>query len=210
MEVHAPHQPIHSWRDFFIHLITITIGLLIALGLEGLVEMSHHRNLVKEARADLRAEMTSNHALVASNLAEIRADREVLKGDIRTLVSIRSGKKEKKESVSYRLKWSPFGNSAWKTTENSGALIYMDFESERDLADVYDQQDLVSSREKQIERDHALAMAAFLINEDPEKMTSQETQLGLQRSADLVMDLQTLEQWLLQLDEKYVRELNKF
>jgi hypothetical protein len=86
----------------------------------------------------------------------------------------------------------------------------MDFESERDLADVYDQQDLVSSREKQIERDHALAMAAFLINEDPEKMTSQETQLGLQRSADLVMDLQTLEQWLLQLDEKYVRELNKF
>ncbi len=172
--------------------------------------MSHHRNLVKEARADLRAEMTSNHALVASNLAEIRADREVLKGDIRTLVSIRSGKKEKKESVSYRLKWSPFGNSAWKTTENSGALIYMDFESERDLADVYDQQDLVSSREKQIERDHALAMAAFLINEDPEKMTSQETQLGLQRSADLVMDLQTLEQWLLQLDEKYVRELNKF
>jgi hypothetical protein len=41
-------------------------------------------------------------------------------------------------------------------------------------------------------------------------MTSQETQLGLQRSADLVMDLQTLEQWLLQLDEKYVRELNKF
>jgi hypothetical protein len=210
LEVHAPHQPIHSWRDFFIHLITITIGLLIALGLEGLVEMSHHRNLVKEARADLRAEMTSNHALVASNLAEIRADREVLKGDIRTLVSIRSGKKEKKESVSYRLKWSPFGNSAWKTTENSGALIYMDFESERDLADVYDQQDLVSSREKQIERDHALAMAAFLINEDPEKMTSQETQLGLQRSADLVMDLQTLEQWLLQLDEKYVRELNKF
>ena len=37
MDVHAPHEPIHTWRDFFIHLITITVGLLIAISLEGMV-----------------------------------------------------------------------------------------------------------------------------------------------------------------------------
>jgi len=38
MDVHPPHGAIHGWRDFFVHLIVITLGLLIALGLEGIVE----------------------------------------------------------------------------------------------------------------------------------------------------------------------------
>ena len=31
-------HPTHTWRDFFLHLATITIGLLIAVGLEQTVE----------------------------------------------------------------------------------------------------------------------------------------------------------------------------
>jgi len=38
MDVHPVHGSIHSVRDFFRHLLTITIGILIALGLEGIVE----------------------------------------------------------------------------------------------------------------------------------------------------------------------------
>ena len=38
MDVHAPHEPINTWRDFALHLIIVTIGLLIALSLEALVE----------------------------------------------------------------------------------------------------------------------------------------------------------------------------
>jgi hypothetical protein len=34
IEVHPPEEPLHGWRDFLIHLATITIGLLIALSLE--------------------------------------------------------------------------------------------------------------------------------------------------------------------------------
>jgi len=43
LEVHAPHETIHSWKDFFIHIATITIGLLIAISLEQAVEYVHHR-----------------------------------------------------------------------------------------------------------------------------------------------------------------------
>ncbi len=43
-------------------LATITIGLLIALGLEGCVEWQHHRHLVHEAEASLRAEIKSNES----------------------------------------------------------------------------------------------------------------------------------------------------
>ncbi len=41
LDVHpAPHAA-HSWKDFFIHIATIVIGLLIAVGLEQMVEYFH-------------------------------------------------------------------------------------------------------------------------------------------------------------------------
>jgi len=30
LDVHAPHETVHTWKDFFIHLTTFVIGLLIA------------------------------------------------------------------------------------------------------------------------------------------------------------------------------------
>lgn len=44
MEVHPPEHGIHSWRDFLVHMGTITLGLLIAIGLEQTVECFHHRH----------------------------------------------------------------------------------------------------------------------------------------------------------------------
>ena len=49
LDVHPPHNPTHTWRDFFIHIATIVIGLLIAIGLEQLVERIHHSNQAREA-----------------------------------------------------------------------------------------------------------------------------------------------------------------
>jgi len=43
LDVHAPHNTVHTWKDFFVHLGTIAIGLLIAIGLEQSVEALHHR-----------------------------------------------------------------------------------------------------------------------------------------------------------------------
>jgi hypothetical protein len=43
LDVHAPHDSIHTWKGFLIHIATITTGLLIAIGLEQLVEHLHHR-----------------------------------------------------------------------------------------------------------------------------------------------------------------------
>jgi hypothetical protein len=50
LDVHPPHAAIHGWRDFFIHIATITIGLLIAIGLEQTVEYVHHREQLSDAR----------------------------------------------------------------------------------------------------------------------------------------------------------------
>jgi len=44
MEVHPPEHGIHSWRDFFVHMGTICLGLLVAIGLEQSVEWAHRRH----------------------------------------------------------------------------------------------------------------------------------------------------------------------
>ena len=50
LEVHPPHEPIHSWRDFATHILAIVVGLLIAVGLEQTVEYVHHSHQRKELR----------------------------------------------------------------------------------------------------------------------------------------------------------------
>lgn len=68
MEVHAPHEAIHSWKDFWIHLGTITIGLLIAIGLEQSVEAVHRVHERRQLQADLRTEASNNRQIIARDL----------------------------------------------------------------------------------------------------------------------------------------------
>ena len=48
LDVHPPHEKVHGFKDFLLHILTITIGLLIALSLEGCVEWRHHRHLDRD------------------------------------------------------------------------------------------------------------------------------------------------------------------
>jgi len=60
LDVHAPHSPLHGTKEFFFHLFTITVGLLIATQIESCVEWRHHVHLAEEARASLRVEIQKN------------------------------------------------------------------------------------------------------------------------------------------------------
>jgi hypothetical protein len=62
MEVHAPHHPLNTWREFWIHLGTITVGLLIALGLEQTVEGMHRVHERHALQRELHDEGEHNQA----------------------------------------------------------------------------------------------------------------------------------------------------
>jgi hypothetical protein len=68
LDVHAPHESIHTWKGFVIHIATITIGLLIAIGLEQLVEYFHHRHQAAAIAGKLKAESYENIATVRSDI----------------------------------------------------------------------------------------------------------------------------------------------
>src|SRR5438874_264242 len=60
LDVHPAHHAATTWRDFFIHIATIVLGLLIAIGLEQTVEYFHHRHQIAETRELLRNEREDN------------------------------------------------------------------------------------------------------------------------------------------------------
>jgi hypothetical protein len=68
MDVHAPQGGIHTWRDFWIHLGTITIGLLIAISLEQGVEALHRLHERHVLEHDLREEAERNRDILTTDM----------------------------------------------------------------------------------------------------------------------------------------------
>ena len=56
LDVHAPTDALHSWKGFFIHIATIVVGLVIAVGLEQSVEAINRHREVHTLREDLGQE----------------------------------------------------------------------------------------------------------------------------------------------------------
>ena len=79
LDVHAPHQLVHTWKDFFIHIATICVGLLIALGLEQTVEALHHHHqreqLLVSLDRDTRATLQDADFAVGEYLRRIQWDQ---------------------------------------------------------------------------------------------------------------------------------------
>ena len=56
LDVHPPHESVHTWKGFFIHIATIVIGLIIAVGLEQAVELIHHHRQRHELLESLKSD----------------------------------------------------------------------------------------------------------------------------------------------------------
>jgi hypothetical protein len=68
LDVHAPHATVHTWKDFFIHIAIITIGLLIAIVLEQCVESLHHIYQRHQLQHDLLEEAKRNRDILTADL----------------------------------------------------------------------------------------------------------------------------------------------
>ena len=90
LEVHPPHENVHTWRQFFIHIAAITIGLLIAIGLEQTVVYFHHRHQLQEARRELAVELESNRRVVGINLEAARKITADLDADMTLLRAVQT------------------------------------------------------------------------------------------------------------------------
>jgi hypothetical protein len=206
MDVHPPHGPIRSWKDFALHLLTITIGLLIALALEAAVESLHHRHMVKEARANLRREIAENHTLYAENLGSLQTELVRLEQNIEQLRELRAGKTPEHFDLQWDFRWNGFVESAWMSARDIGAVGYMQPEVIEEYSGLYRQQTFVNDAGVSILYDQAKAAAPLLIvknRKDPKELSPGDIQALLLSAAELEGRVKQLQLFMKSLDIDY-------
>jgi hypothetical protein len=160
LDVHPPNEPVHSWRDFLVHLVTITIGLVIALSLEGLVEWRHHKALVHEAQASLQVEIEANARELQKGLKDVDAEQKQLAEDLVILQKIIDNPKAPNvETPKINIHIPAFDDVSWETAKATGALSYMPYGEAHRYSDIYKQQDEVDVAEHQAVNDVVLSVA---------------------------------------------------
>lgn len=176
IDVHSPHERISGFRDFLLHLLTITIGLLIALGLEACVELWHHRNLRNEADAKLRQEITDNQKELAETRSAISKERENLISILKFLQARRANRPYDIHSLSLNFTLGTLRNASWRTAAATGALAYMEYPHVQHYATAYQVQDEFSALQSQTLEDFMQLQSYVVFEFDPKKMSPEDAQ----------------------------------
>jgi hypothetical protein len=141
LDVHAPHDAVRTWKDFFIHIAAIAVGLLIAIGLEQTVEYFHHRHQVAELREALRVEREQNHLRVAEQTVEFRVRVQVIQTNLAVFHYLRlhpgTGEKDLPGKVNWHNIGSPFIDYVWQTAQQTGVTAFMPPGEVRHNAELY-------------------------------------------------------------------------
>jgi len=141
LDIHPAHHAATTWRDFFIHIATIVLGLLIAIGLEQTVEYFHHRHQVAETREALNKELEQNQKTMASSVAEFRRLTTVVQANLAVFHYLESHPRASQSSLPAKVNWhsagSPFSESVWTTAQQGAVLGLMPPEEVRDQTRLY-------------------------------------------------------------------------
>jgi len=209
MDIHAPHQPVHSWRDFFTHIVIITIGLFLALMLEAGVDWLHHRHLVRQARENIRLELEDNHKAAQKDLVLIDKNIQLQKDNIVAIHALQTSGDKFHGSVSNHFNFDSPETSAWRTARDSGALGYMPYEEVQRYSDIYSIGEFVESHAFSAADRDFLAAAPFVMGYDAGKLPPDAYMQLLRDNAAVEIQLETLKQIVQQFDDACVAELKK-
>lgn len=209
MDVHAPMEPVHSWKDIAMHIAIMTIGLFIALMLEAGVEYWHHRHIVAEARANIRQELEENHEAAEKNLVNVQKSIDAIAGDVKTLHMMMANPKNFHGSLANTMSFNSFHDAAWRTARDTGALSYMPYEEVQRYSDVYMLEQLVNQKAMDVAEGNFRAEAPLYMGYDIDSLPQSEYTDMLRADANAQLDLSVLKQYVQQLDDQCVKELKR-
>ena len=145
LDVHPPEHRIGGARDFLLHLATITVGLLIALGLENSVEALHHRNQRHEAEDKIREEIRHNLESLAKAAPGLEQERATMHRFIAEMRAIQAGRPSGQQELQLAFHEEEIPDAAWRTASSTGVLGYMPYEEVERFADAYREQALLQA-----------------------------------------------------------------
>lgn len=129
-----------SWKDIALHLSIVTVGILIALGLESAVEWRRHQELAAEARANILSEMKENRAKVADLVKQVPKLQQGQAHVIQYLENVLAHKTNAVHELSLGWSLKPILDSGWSTAQSVGALSFLHYDEVKEYAEVYNLQ----------------------------------------------------------------------
>lgn len=173
LDVHAPEHRIGGARDFFVHLATITVGLLIALALENAAEAWHHRHQRIEAQEKIVQEIRENR----DHVVHLQAASESEMKDLVLVINYIDGRLAHKTMDSRQLRLGiqegPLRDAAWRSASTTGAASYMDYTLVEEFAECYKQQEQYERQEEKT-LDSFLRIESFVATSKPDELTDQD------------------------------------
>ncbi|MDP9037941.1 MAG: hypothetical protein M3O02_01545 [Acidobacteriota bacterium] len=192
LDVHPPHEKIHSLRDFLLHLLTITIGLLIALGLEAMVEAAHHRRERIEAEQMIRRELRENRDSLMKMQTTTMSEILDLQRALVFAEDLRSGKKDDPAGLKLGFTVGPLQSAAWSAASLNGAIGYMDYAEVQRFASAYKNQDLFE-RSAELALQHYEVLETYVApGDDPRNMKPQDIETAIPDVRRAIADLRSM------------------
>ena len=136
MELHHP-APIRTLKEFLTHLGIVTLGILIALGFEALVDAHHHRKLAAEAVDGFRHELADNRAQVVEVLNAMPRLREQILAQIAALAAP-SPAGTGEQTITYPgISFNLMTTASWDTAIATQALNDIPYASAKRYSEAY-------------------------------------------------------------------------
>jgi hypothetical protein len=178
VEVHAPHHRIQSIKEFMVHLLAITIGLLIALGLEATVEWVHHRHQAQEARADIQQEIRDNRQQIDRYLKDRSAEEKALQHNLAKVDEALHGRSVK---AFEDFNWADLElqQASWDAASSSGVIVYLGHNEVKEYELLYTNQRVLFSILEGRHIDDRFALVLFFQRiERGDKLSNAELESG--------------------------------
>jgi len=141
LDVHPAHHAASTWKEFFIHIATIVLGLIIAVGLEQLVEHIHHRIELADARKALAIERKIDIVRFSVENDEFHRFVPILQNNLALFVYLRRHPGRPLPPSLGTLRWSSMTltmlDSAWTAAQHSGVVDSMPQSEARKNSQLY-------------------------------------------------------------------------
>ncbi len=202
MEIHPPERPMHSVKDFLLQILTITVGILIALSLEALLTAVHHRSLVREARANLVHELQANrrevNEAVLKEMPRLTTEQDKALAVVEAFLARHPPASADLRAV-YRI--AQVTSTSWTTAQRSGAVAFMEYGEIERFANVYELQARFSTLQDRLVEAYVTAGPGS----DPDSASVDELRQWKQRIVTIQAHLQATRQ----LGQALVAEYDK-
>lgn len=157
-EVHAPEHPFNSLKEFLFHILTISMGVLVALAADAGVERMHRHELIEETKSAFSSQIDENRQSIADyNKAAAQSDASLTRA-IQLVDADFTGAKESLRTAPHE--FLDLDTGSWDPAVATGAFNYMKIDRVRRYSQIHTEE-LELNKLSHEDEDIWLQMAEF-------------------------------------------------